>query len=190
MKYDKKLIEINNYWLDKFDWLEENVPMCFVCGKEHYLDKCHLIPNALGGTTDNDNIVLLCHNCHTNAPNINIKDIMINWIYEEAEKYNLLFHIKNESVVNRLDNCLKITLNILQGIKNTKIDKVVDTKDIMDFIKYKFKNNTVYISGHINANEVTTNKYYEYLATNDNLINEFIDFFYNKLKENNSEEDN
>ena len=39
---------------------------CFVCGfeNEHALEEHHIIPRSLGGTDDEDNIVLLCANCH------------------------------------------------------------------------------------------------------------------------------
>lgn len=39
---------------------------CFVCGfgNEHALEEHHIIPRSLGGSDDEDNIELLCANCH------------------------------------------------------------------------------------------------------------------------------
>jgi hypothetical protein len=39
-------------------------PPCEVCGENRRTDKCHIIPNALGGTTSDGNILTLCPSHH------------------------------------------------------------------------------------------------------------------------------
>ena len=72
MKIATKRIEINNYWLGRFWRLEEDYPTCFVCGTDKKLERCHLIPRALGGSDNIDNLVLLCQVHHKQAPNLSI----------------------------------------------------------------------------------------------------------------------
>lgn len=37
---------------------------CFICGFDRYVEFCHIIPAAIGGTTHPSNIVALCPNHH------------------------------------------------------------------------------------------------------------------------------
>ena len=43
---------------------------CWRCGKETELQRCHLIPDSLGGKDEASNIVLLCDKCHKEGPNV------------------------------------------------------------------------------------------------------------------------
>ena len=44
------------------------------------LQKCHIIPDSLGGKDEPSNIVLLCSRCHIDAPNVESKTFMWDWI--------------------------------------------------------------------------------------------------------------
>src|SRR5689334_5981152 len=75
------------------DWGE---PSCFACGwmaadrdaepvlwrvwEEALLERCHLVPHALGGLDCADNLVLLCGRCHRDAPDVATPDYMLRWI--------------------------------------------------------------------------------------------------------------
>lgn len=37
---------------------------CFICGFDRYIEFCHIIPAAIGGTTHPSNIIVLCPNHH------------------------------------------------------------------------------------------------------------------------------
>ena len=79
-------IEINNYWLERFDFLEEDYPTCFVCGKVERLEKCHMIPKALGGSDTVDNLVLLCNEHHREAEKGKIDREYLFRLSEEREE--------------------------------------------------------------------------------------------------------
>ena len=75
-----------DYWISNedelnlsIDW-EEASNHCWRCGCENNLDRCHIIPDALGGEDHPSNIVLLCKRCHSEGPNVNDKQIMWDWI--------------------------------------------------------------------------------------------------------------
>lgn len=55
---------------------------CWACGipkKEKSLEKCHIIPHALGGGNDPLNYFLMCGDCHAESPDTKYNDIFISW---------------------------------------------------------------------------------------------------------------
>jgi Zn finger protein HypA/HybF involved in hydrogenase expression len=82
--------QIAEYWIKNnniselelnFDWSEANTH-CWNCGDDRHgkLERCHIIPDSLGGSDSPDNYVLLCKSCHEEAPNINNSNDMWCWI--------------------------------------------------------------------------------------------------------------
>lgn len=100
--------QVAEYWTDKkiqdqpviYDL---HVPECWGCGKfveglpntedikvlwnsiEGKLQKCHIIPKALGGTYEVDNIFLMCEGCHSEAPNTNNRKAFLIWVAMKRE---------------------------------------------------------------------------------------------------------
>lgn len=76
------LSEIISYWAKhadecglNVDWAEaEN--HCWRCGYERNLERCHIIPDSLGGKDEPSNLVLLCKRCHAEDPNVADPEIM------------------------------------------------------------------------------------------------------------------
>ena len=63
-----------------FDWID-NEKVCWNCAKEtKSLERCHIIPHSLNGIDEPNNYVLLCNQCHKQAPNNNNKNYMWEWI--------------------------------------------------------------------------------------------------------------
>lgn len=84
--------EIAEYWKNNisccetelmFDWSDAEF-CCWACGfdKRKYLQRCHIIPHALGGKDVPENYVLLCGDCHEEAPNVNNSTAMWDWLKE------------------------------------------------------------------------------------------------------------
>ncbi|MDE6584416.1 MAG: HNH endonuclease [Anaeroplasmataceae bacterium] len=83
-----------DYWIKyidecdlSVDWAEANTH-CWRCGCEKHLERCHIIPHALGGEDKPENIVLLCKRCHAEGPNVADPSIMWDWI----KAYNVPFY--------------------------------------------------------------------------------------------------
>ena len=57
----------------KAGW-ERPLELCWACGLEDKtaknLTRCHLVPHSIGGPMTCDNLMLLCHYCHTRAPSV------------------------------------------------------------------------------------------------------------------------
>lgn len=106
-KSKPKKSEIAKYWKEKIlnfgifiDWGE---PSCWACGyldrsydindlslpldevfkvwnKQYYLQRCHVIPEALGGCSCCGNLVLLCKECHRENPDTNNVELFLRWM--------------------------------------------------------------------------------------------------------------
>lgn len=78
--------EIVDYWFSKLDECGLSVDAseaherCWRCGYKVPLEKCHIISDSLGGKAEPSNLVLLCHRCHLENPNVNDPQIMWDWI--------------------------------------------------------------------------------------------------------------
>ncbi len=80
--------EIVNYWF--FEQLIDECGLsvdaseaherCWRCGCEKRLERCHIVPESLGGKDEPSNLVLLCHRCHIENPNITDPEIMWDWL--------------------------------------------------------------------------------------------------------------
>lgn len=99
MKQIKRSTSINaiaEYWINNsnicetelnFDWCDAYTH-CWNCGddkyskstKRVYLERCHIIARALGGLDTAGNYVLMCKECHTQAPNTSNPNDMWDWI--------------------------------------------------------------------------------------------------------------
>ena len=54
------------------------------CGCKRHLQRCHIIPDSLGGKDEPSNFVLLCSRCHLDNPNVADKEIMWDWLKSYA----------------------------------------------------------------------------------------------------------
>jgi hypothetical protein len=79
--------QIANYWkdnIDKFDidikpsW-NKATTHCWICGYETSLERCHIIPDVLGGQPVVSNLILLCKACHSSNPETVFEDDYWNW---------------------------------------------------------------------------------------------------------------
>ncbi|MBD2614080.1 HNH endonuclease [Nostoc punctiforme FACHB-252] len=82
------LQDIVSYWERRedesglaVDWLDAN-KRCWRCGYKSRLQRCHIVPHSLGGSEAPSNLVLLCHRCHREAPNV--ADPRFMWIWLRA----------------------------------------------------------------------------------------------------------
>ena len=85
--------EIVEYWSQhqdecglSVDWTEAH-KLCWRCAHKRLLQRCHIIPRALGGTDYPKNLVLLCGQCHSEAPNVVDSDFMWTWLRAHAVSF-------------------------------------------------------------------------------------------------------
>jgi hypothetical protein len=85
--------EIAGYWAKRqneaglsVDWAEAQ-ERCWRCSRKTRLEKCHIVPHALGGSDFPENLVLLCARCHREAPNVDDPDYMWTWLRRYAVNF-------------------------------------------------------------------------------------------------------
>lgn len=78
--------EILEYWAATedecglaVDWAEAH-ERCWRCGYKSRLQRCHIVPDSLGGSDHPSNFVLLCSRCHREAPNHTNPKYMWAWL--------------------------------------------------------------------------------------------------------------
>lgn len=72
------------------DWAEAH-ERCWRCGCERDIERCHIVPDALGGPDAPENIVLLCKRCHAEWPNVKDPEIMWDWLKAYAVPFMIRF---------------------------------------------------------------------------------------------------
>ena len=82
--------DIVSYWTKhecesglSVDWAEAH-ERCWRCARKIRLEKCHIIPRALGGKDKPENLVLLCQRCHREAPNVSDPSFIWIWLRRYA----------------------------------------------------------------------------------------------------------
>ena len=69
---------------------------CWRCGYVRSLERCHIIPNSLGGPDEPSNYVLLCNDCHLENPNVKDSNEMWNWIRRTSvSTYDTFWELRN-----------------------------------------------------------------------------------------------
>ena len=83
--------DIVSYWAARedecglgVDWAEAH-ERCWRCGYETRLERCHIVPDSLGGPDAPSNLVLLCYRCHREAPNHSNPRYM--WVWLRADNF-------------------------------------------------------------------------------------------------------
>jgi hypothetical protein len=59
-------------------------------GKRPPLERCHIVPEALGGATIASNTFLLCRDCHRRAPDTTSAELFIQWT--QSQNYQEIVH--------------------------------------------------------------------------------------------------
>jgi HNH endonuclease len=82
--------EIVDYWSRRetecglsVDWADAH-KRCWRCSGKRKLEKCHIVPDRLGGSDKPENLILLCHRCHLDQPNVVDPVATWNWLRNNA----------------------------------------------------------------------------------------------------------
>lgn len=95
------------------DWAEADTH-CWRCGCEKNLERCHIIPDSLGGADEPSNIVLLCKRCHIDGPNVKDPEIMWDWI----RSYGVPFYDTFWGIIGRKEYEFIYKKSVFQEIKD------------------------------------------------------------------------
>jgi hypothetical protein len=129
--------KIVKYWIDNGDDVKGNECFmgadisdwsthCWRCGHDdEKLEKCHIVPHSLGGSSNSSNLVLLCNRCHNEAPNVNCEFEMWYWIKRTKAVYYNTYWTWIESTNEAIELC---SVHFGQGLLNESTKKWVLNK--------------------------------------------------------------
>ncbi len=89
--------EIVEYWAVNLNEsglsvdIAEADKLCWRCSQKRSLQRCHIVPRSLGGSEAPSNLVLLCAQCHAEAPNVEDSDFMWVWLRAHAVSFYGLY---------------------------------------------------------------------------------------------------
>lgn len=89
-------------------------PKCFAClfargrskepGKAAWnasgLQRCHIIPEACGGSSDVSNLTLMCADCHRECPEVADKAVVVDWMMARPRAIERRFRFEVEQCVD------------------------------------------------------------------------------------------
>jgi hypothetical protein len=61
------------------DWCDAH-ERCWRCGCKRKLHKCHITPNSIKTSNAVEDFILLCKQCHEEAPDVNDRDYVLQWL--------------------------------------------------------------------------------------------------------------
>ena len=134
--------EIVDYWSRNqdecglsVDWAEAH-ERCWRCGCEKHLQRCHIIPDSIGGKDEPSNLVLLCKRCHADGPNVEDPEIMWDWI----RAYGVPLYDTFWTIVGRKEYAFIYGRSIEEELKKIfeHSTKEMDEEELLELTKEKF----------------------------------------------------
>ena len=82
----------SQHWNGKYDPKNpESDSECRQAWNEIPLEKAHIVPKVHGGQNIPSNLILLCKDCHSKAPDVVHPEYMIKWCLLKTHHYNEMF---------------------------------------------------------------------------------------------------
>lgn len=128
--------DIVHYWFSRIDEDELSVDAaeaherCWRCGCERNLERCHIVPDSLGGKDEPSNLVLLCKRCHADGPNVTDQDIMWDWI----KAYRVPFYDTFWSILGQKEYEFIYKKSVVQELEDLGISDPDEIKEKFNFI--------------------------------------------------------
>lgn len=133
--------EIVDYWAKHIDEcglsidFSEAHELCWRCGCKRNLERCHIIPDSLGGEDKPSNFVLLCKRCHLDNPNVADSEIMWDWLHSYAVPfYDTFWYLQGMEEYEKI-----YSVSIPEEFRKRNISKE-DENEIKKLIERKMMN--------------------------------------------------
>lgn len=129
--------DIAAFWAEKEDSPFEvnfDSPSCFACGvdggslKWSGFERAHLVPYSITANNEMSNIVLLCKNCHHEAPDCVDPSYMIDFIVNKEPYFCTIFRAVNRAIaeVGFFENDKELDIDLLEQCFFEAREKVKD----------------------------------------------------------------
>ena len=75
------------------DDLKDNIHKIWNYGEvKSMLNRCHIIPYSLGGSSEPENLFLLCESCHIQSPDCIESKLFFKWIYYKRKQKKCIYN--------------------------------------------------------------------------------------------------
>ena len=136
--------EIISYWRARqsecglsINWNDAD-QRCWRCGCKSNLERCHIIPHALGGKDEPENLVLLCKRCHAEGPNVKDSEVMWDWIRAYGVTfYDSFWAIEGLKEYKFIYGC-SFENTIIYIVEHSEVN--INEREIVKFIENEVKN--------------------------------------------------
>jgi hypothetical protein len=129
-----------------FDWSDAGI-VCWNCGTiTNHVQKCHIIPHMLGGEDTPSNYVLLCGECHLEAPDIEDSNAMWEWIKSNRTSTGLIGSYKFEKILKEFERRNGYSF----------IEKLLKLENPVEKFNLMLKNNINKVGYHNGIVKITT----------------------------------
>jgi len=79
---------------------------CSRSGCKRHLQRCHIVPESLGGEDIPSNYVLLCSRCHLDNPNVADPEIMWDWLRAyKISFYDMFWQVQGMKEYEKIYAC-------------------------------------------------------------------------------------
>lgn len=142
---------IRKYWEDRtefrkaFVW-EHGGPYCFACVAPNQLikiERAHIIARADGGEFWPGNFVLLCKDCHREAPMITDRALFIEWIEKHETFWQMMASVTKQAMADKPDfqfsSADGIAATKLMHLRNFKFHPHSSFREKVDAIIFMFR---------------------------------------------------
>jgi hypothetical protein len=142
---------IQKYWKNRpeferaFRW-EEGRPYCFACTAPNRLTKierAHIIARVDGGYAWPGNFVLLCKDCHREAPMITDRTLFIEWVQNHPTFLETLARLTTDAMKDYPDFRFSLTDGIaatrLMHLRNFKFHPHSSFREKVEAMTFMFK---------------------------------------------------
>lgn len=130
------------YEIDSETFSSKDKLLCWGCGAEHSIstfEKCHIVPEMLGGTDTPDNLYILCKKCHKESPDTNNPKNFLRWVYRR--RYDYVWGMVHPRIqFDQISEELRLRgyeMDILGLLKELEIGGCTDFSDFKDYITDK-----------------------------------------------------
>ena len=130
----KQVIEWGQSNINEVYWPVDASEMhthCWRCGHETNTQRCHVIPDSLGGEDKPYNYRLFCEFCHKEQPNVNDYDATDRWVRKtNIDYYNLFWKLRKAWFLLGEEISYHWGENINQSTHKWRVEKFIERTNI------------------------------------------------------------
>lgn len=105
------------------------------CDVKSHLDRCHILPEMIGGTDEESNMFLLCKRCHAESPDTRNPRNFFRWVYRKRHNSFLGVDVPERCRQFREEIESRLSMDVIGISQLMDLHGVdIDPKDMTDYV--------------------------------------------------------